>query len=467
MQNRKKDNDDATTKKDNLQIRPDDLTTKPRPLSRTKPEITQTKPEISQTKPDDSLKRLETLSTDPETRSIKPEISTTKPETLPSKLEPLTKQPQTSVTKEETISNQETVKSNDNYLSPLKEQNPIKSTSLFDGDVEDLFKDDFLTNVATKKFTSNLFDSDSDDEFYTKPKKMDKQSGSKVQSLFDNDKLSFLDDNKNDTDDLFNINTKNSEQEVITNERNTSPPPDLGANLINDKSNSNRSNQIFHVDLFSDTPPPLDDDWDVNVDNLEENAPYEYSTINTRSTLFDNEPPSLTFNENESGIVKDTSEYNDSSFLPHASSTKQPLSDNQEQFSKDYFLTRNSLNSATTFDNVPELVDKLFDSTTKIDITPSGVIDQLYSSEEQSNDISINDDDGLKSYAVKDDTFKDETHKDDALQDYFVIDNALKVNSVKVDTLKGNVDKVDDVFKVEDVTNLRVKENTKTKKGIT
>lgn len=62
------------------------------------------------------------------------------------------------------------------------------------------------------------------------------------------------------------------------------------------------------VSLLDVVPPPVDcDDWDTKSDSLsdqEDLLSYQEEENLTRSSVFDNEPPSLTQNES-SGIVKD------------------------------------------------------------------------------------------------------------------------------------------------------------------
>lgn len=323
------------------------------------------------------------------TLPIKEEPLPSKDTPLPSKEEPLFEEALSEKLPEKKV-----------FTNPVRkvkdEVKPEKSITLFDEEGDDLFKDDFLGSVSTKKLTSNLFDSDSDDDFAAKKTKQIKPEKSKIKGLFDQDsdnKLLFVDDDDKDKSkdgDLFNINTKKSEQEVITIESHSTPPPDV--DISTDKSN--QPNPVFHVDLFSSTPPPLDDDWDVNVDNIEENVPYEYPTFNTRSNLFDNEPPSLTLNET-SGIVKDLSERTDNSFLPHASSTRRFSSENQEQYSTAYLVTKSSLNSLI-LDTIPEPIDRIFDTNSKVNVTPSGISSELYNSKESNQSVPVLEDDLFK-----------------------------------------------------------------------
>lgn len=232
------------------------------------------------------------------------------------------------------------------------------AVNLFEDDT-DLFKEDFLSSTSNKKFSSNLFDSD-DDEFLAKPFKDEK-------GLFDNEVVKSIFNDEDDKTINFNINTNVMEQEVINSVN--QPPPDL--------QNTNRS--AFQVDLFSSTPPPLDNDWDL---------PDEDST-----SLFENQTPSLNFNFNQtSGIVKDmsTNLEQDVSFKPSASSTRRHSSEIYE-YSSDYFLTKNSLNPPP-LDTILEPVEANFNEKDScVDITPSGVSDQLYS-ELSSNKSPVIDD---------------------------------------------------------------------------
>lgn len=260
-------------------------------------------------------------------------------------------------------------------LEKPKESKSSNKISIFDDDGDDLFKDDFLTSVSTKKFSSNIFDSDSDDDFISR-------SDDEKQKLFQNDKMQGLFSNDEPEQNLLtnqNFIQENEKQSDVFNaasyEQN-SPLPDVENTLPPDVVESNNE-KSYQVDLFGSSPPPMDDDWDINVDNVEDNVPYESSIVNTRSSLFDDEPPSLFLNET-SGIVKDVSNRTeqDGSFLPPASSTRRFSTEISEQFSADYFLTKTSINPPPLHTILePENCGE----ESKIDITPSGVSNELYS----------------------------------------------------------------------------------------
>ncbi|VEN44424.1 unnamed protein product [Callosobruchus maculatus] len=127
------------------------------------------------------------------------------------------------------------------------------------------------------------------------------------------------------------------------------------------------------ISLYSSAPPSDDeDDWDTRSDNMsdtEEYRPYSIDDNVSRSSLFDNEPPSLNPNES-SGIVRDQNvtrvDSDDSSFYPHASSSKRFSSDIfAEQQSQDkLFLTGSTIHSdvfpaSTESSSISEVTNKI------------------------------------------------------------------------------------------------------------
>ncbi|CAH1962932.1 unnamed protein product [Acanthoscelides obtectus] len=127
------------------------------------------------------------------------------------------------------------------------------------------------------------------------------------------------------------------------------------------------------ISLFSSAPPSDDeDDWDTKSDNVSDNddyRPYSIDDNGSRSSLFDNEPPSLNPNES-SGIVRDQNvtrvDSDDSSFYPHASSSKRFSSDIfAEQQSQDKLFVTGSTTESSVFpssaesSSITELTNKI------------------------------------------------------------------------------------------------------------
>nr|CAH7769666.1 unnamed protein product [Callosobruchus chinensis] len=127
------------------------------------------------------------------------------------------------------------------------------------------------------------------------------------------------------------------------------------------------------ISLYSSAPPSDDeDDWDTRSDNMsdtDEYRPYSIDDNVSRSSLFDNEPPSLNPNES-SGIVRDQNvtrlDSDDSSFYPHASSSKRFSSDIfAEQQSQDkLFVTGSTIHSnvfpsSTESSSISEVTNKI------------------------------------------------------------------------------------------------------------
>nr|CAI5856430.1 unnamed protein product [Callosobruchus analis] len=116
------------------------------------------------------------------------------------------------------------------------------------------------------------------------------------------------------------------------------------------------------ISLYSSAPPSDDeDDWDTRSDNIsdtDEYRPYSIDDNVSRSSLFDNEPPSLNPNES-SGIVRDQNvtrvDSDDSSFYPHASSSKRFSSDIfADQQSQDKLFVTGSTNNSNVFPSSTE-----------------------------------------------------------------------------------------------------------------
>ncbi|KAJ8978797.1 hypothetical protein NQ317_015522 [Molorchus minor] len=174
-------------------------------------------------------------------------------------------------------------------------------------------------------------------------------------------------------DDLFGTNPTKSEPK--------STPPD--ASIVTRRSEG--------VNLFGTTPPPDDDIWDTKSDNFsdgEDQFSYRFDSNAGGSSLFDNEPPFLGPDES-SGIVRDHNitrvDTDDSSFYPYASSSRRLSSDIfSEQQSQDRLFVTNS--KTESINVAPPQLDIIHEDpkVSYVDITPSGNLDDLDDSKEDS-----------------------------------------------------------------------------------
>ncbi|XP_018321650.1 WASH complex subunit 2 isoform X2 [Agrilus planipennis] len=280
-----------------------------------------------------------------------------------------------------------------------KDNNNLKETiDIFNDNANDLFDDDLFSNIETKKFTSNLFSTISDDASSIENSKSDLKENISSNSLINSSNsaspsltnsndahfppsiieskrevafeksttskpsaLSLFDDVNDDFDDLFsqdelksnNIDGKISESTDQTSQNDKIIFNDIWPGEIKNDSEQLFSNEPFvdnissHVDenitsnmekepdnnefdeeqnsnikdippsknsLFSNSPPELDDDWDVTSDNnlfedmfekMPEIQPYKLGLF------MSDEPPSLFptldnhHDENEQGKIAD------------------------------------------------------------------------------------------------------------------------------------------------------------------
>ncbi|CAG9820659.1 unnamed protein product [Phaedon cochleariae] len=170
---------------------------------------------------------------------------------------------------------------------------------------------------------------------------------------------SFDDDNQNGFENDAKIDETSPPGKADHCERTLKPDSKLEANMTPT------------IRLFDSTPPPDDDgDWDSKSDNFsytEDFTPYQIEGNLDRSSLFDNEPPSLDANES-SGIVRDQNttraDTDDSSFCPHASSSRRLSSDifSDQQSQDSFFITKSRMDSATASSNLG-IITETTDST--------------------------------------------------------------------------------------------------------
>ncbi|CAG9770116.1 unnamed protein product [Ceutorhynchus assimilis] len=190
-----------------------------------------------------------------------------------------------------------------------------------------------------------------------------------------------------------------SEKEKITKHEPSEPPP---------------VPQSFSIppliDLFDPTPPPVD--WDASSDNSGESDTFSltdgildrtsYNQSQPSSNLFDEAPPRWDVHDlnYSSGIARDLNvtrvEADDSSFNPHASSSRRLSSDifNEQQSQDSFFVTKNHTENAQT-SNLQKIAETPDESISKIEnLTPSGNLEDLEGSsvfEKVSSDMNTTD----------------------------------------------------------------------------
>ncbi|KAF7283622.1 hypothetical protein GWI33_023260 [Rhynchophorus ferrugineus] len=200
--------------------------------------------------------------------------------------------------------------------------------------------------------------------------------------------ITLFDSNNSSDDELFKAKTNNDKKNFNNNESNETFD-NLGVAFckepasVSSKNKSEQYNAPPPINLFDSNPPP-DTEWDARSDSADSDRfsisdavldHLQSSVQPQRSSLFDNEPPSLDIISDinsSSDIVKDLKitriDTDDFSFDPHDSSSRRLFSDiHNERQSQDIFVTKNS-NENT---NPSNLVPVLEDSSSKIDyITP-------------------------------------------------------------------------------------------------